>query len=74
MQLGLFLLRTHPPVPWCSKVAFWGEDDVSVNNSEFESIPLSRTRDGTRAQGMALVAVGDVEVCDKQLTIECYWR
>ena len=56
-----------------SKVAFWGEDDVSVNNSEFESIPLSRTRDGTRVQGMALVAVGEVEVFDRQLTIECYW-
>ena len=22
---------------------------------------------------MALVAVGDVEVCDEELSIECYW-
>ena len=30
MQLWLFLLRAHPPVHWCSKVAFWGEDFQSV--------------------------------------------
>ena len=72
MQLWLFLLGCPPSRPLFvdSKVAFWGEDDVSVNISEFESIPLSRTRDYSCTRD---VAVGEVEVCDRQLTIECYW-
>ena len=36
----------------------------------FQSVTVNLNAYHCLAQGMALVAVGDVEVCDKQLTIE----